>query len=279
MGQSKSVAFAEDTRTFTIPAATAAAAAAGGGGGGGGGGKKASLSRALPAKGGPCHAPATTGAAALGGEGPQVAIAVSPNTDNSNDSSRSDSESGADSSSWIAPNSSSRTGPGRLPGTSTATTTSSSSSRRPEGPLPKSGHEQLDKYLDYLLGQQHPHKFMYYPGWGLNDEGCIAVGEFLRRDSRIKVMTLSGNAIKDDGEWGVTWMVVGRCCFVVTAVAYFCAEGTLQTIATRVGGGWVTAVTAVTPSQLVQLAGLERLLWWQGTGTHVHVAPSTYVGV
>jgi hypothetical protein len=47
---------------------------------------------------------------------------------------------------------------------------------------------------------------MYYPGWGLSDEGCLAVGEFLRRDGRIKVMTLSGNAIRDDGKWGgVGW--------------------------------------------------------------------------
>jgi hypothetical protein len=50
------------------------------------------------------------------------------------------------------------------------------------------------------LLQEAPHKFMYYPQWGLSEQGCAAVAEFLRRDKRIKVMTLSGNGIRDDGE-------------------------------------------------------------------------------
>jgi hypothetical protein len=29
--------------------------------------------------------------------------------------------------------------------------------------------------------------------------GCVAIGEFLRRDRRIKVVTLSGNSITDEG--------------------------------------------------------------------------------
>lgn len=37
-------------------------------------------------------------------------------------------------------------------------------------------------------------------GWGLTEASCAAVGAFLQRDRRIKVMTLSGNSITDDGE-------------------------------------------------------------------------------
>ncbi|KAF6262581.1 hypothetical protein COO60DRAFT_1495678 [Scenedesmus sp. NREL 46B-D3] len=40
---------------------------------------------------------------------------------------------------------------------------------------------------------------MYYPNWGLSEQGCLAVAEFLRRDRRIKVITLSGNGIRDEG--------------------------------------------------------------------------------
>jgi hypothetical protein len=76
---------------------------------------------------------------------------------------------------------------------------SSSGSSSKQGQLPPSGNEQLDRYLRYLL-QEAPHKFMYYPQWGLSEQGCAAVAEFLRRDKRIKVMTLSGNAIRDEGE-------------------------------------------------------------------------------
>jgi hypothetical protein len=75
----------------------------------------------------------------------------------------------------------------------------SSSGSLKQGQLPPSGNEQLDRYLKYLL-QDAPHKFMYYPQWGLSEQGCAAVAEFLRRDKRIKVMTLSGNAIRDEGE-------------------------------------------------------------------------------
>uniref|UniRef100_A0A383W9J7 Uncharacterized protein n=1 Tax=Tetradesmus obliquus TaxID=3088 RepID=A0A383W9J7_TETOB len=74
----------------------------------------------------------------------------------------------------------------------------SGSSSFKQGQLPPSGNEQLDRYLQYLL-QDAPHKFMYYPQWGLSEQGCAAVAEFLRRDKRIKVMTLSGNAIRDEG--------------------------------------------------------------------------------
>lgn len=65
-----------------------------------------------------------------------------------------------------------------------------------------SDNPQLDKYLTYLLTQEHPHKFMYYPGWTLTVAGCAAVAAFLRRDKRIKVMTLSSNKINDDGRGG-----------------------------------------------------------------------------
>lgn len=76
----------------------------------------------------------------------------------------------------------------------------SSSSRSHAGALPACDDQQLGNYLRYLLQEQHPHKFMYYPGWGLSEASCAAVGEFLRRDKRIKVVTLSGNSITDDGE-------------------------------------------------------------------------------
>eukprot|EP00879_Flechtneria_rotunda_P010797 GHRR01011283.1.p1 GENE.GHRR01011283.1~~GHRR01011283.1.p1 ORF type:complete len:361 (+),score=128.43 GHRR01011283.1:160-1242(+) len=73
------------------------------------------------------------------------------------------------------------------------------STTRRTGTLPASGNEQLDKYLNYLLWEAHPHKFLYYPGWNVSVAGCAAVGEFLRLDKRIKVMTLSGNDITDEG--------------------------------------------------------------------------------
>jgi len=73
-------------------------------------------------------------------------------------------------------------------------------SRSHAGALPSCDDQQLGNYLRYLLQEQHPHKFMYYPGWGLSEASCAAVGEFLRLDKRIKVMTLSGNSIADDGE-------------------------------------------------------------------------------
>eukprot|EP00775_Hariotina_reticulata_P010319 gene10319-10476_t len=77
---------------------------------------------------------------------------------------------------------------------------SSSSSRAAKTAcLPPSGNAQLDKYLSYLLQEGHPHKYMYYPAWGVSEEGCAAVGEFLRRDKRMKVMTLAGNDIRDEG--------------------------------------------------------------------------------
>lgn len=86
------------------------------------------------------------------------------------------------------------------PGDSQPPTSSSSSSNRSRAPLPSSGDAQLDKYLIYLLEKPHPHRYLYYPEWGLTDDGCAAIGEFLRRDRRIKAMTLSGNSITDEGE-------------------------------------------------------------------------------
>lgn len=67
--------------------------------------------------------------------------------------------------------------------------------------LPASGDEQLDRYLSYLLTGQHPHRFLFYPAWGLTPGGCAALGAFLRRDTRIKVMTLADNSIGDEGGW------------------------------------------------------------------------------
>jgi hypothetical protein len=92
---------------------------------------------------------------------------------------------------------------------------SSSCSSSKQGQLPASGNEQLDRYLRYLL-QEAPHKFMYYPQWGLSEQGCAAVGEFLRRDKRVKVMTLSGNAIRDEGE--------GRQALAAVAVDMLAAD-------------------------------------------------------
>jgi hypothetical protein len=68
-------------------------------------------------------------------------------------------------------------------------------------PLPESGSAQLDKYLIYLLRGEHPHRFLYYPGWGLSDEAAAALGAFFRLDRRIRVATLSGNRVADDGGW------------------------------------------------------------------------------
>jgi hypothetical protein len=39
----------------------------------------------------------------------------------------------------------------------------------------------------------------YYPGWGLSDDACAAVGEFLRIDRRIRVAALSGNRVTNEG--------------------------------------------------------------------------------
>lgn len=33
----------------------------------------------------------------------------------------------------------------------------------------------------------------------MSEDGCAAIGEFLRRDRRIKVVTLSENSIRDEG--------------------------------------------------------------------------------
>jgi hypothetical protein len=60
--------------------------------------------------------------------------------------------------------------------------------------------ELLLLLCSYLLQEAHPHKYMYYPAWGVSEEGCAALGEFLRRDKRMKVMTLAGNDIRDEGE-------------------------------------------------------------------------------
>lgn len=47
--------------------------------------------------------------------------------------------------------------------------TTSSSSRTM--PLPSSNDPQLDKYLRYLLQEQHPHKFLYYEAYGMTVDG------------------------------------------------------------------------------------------------------------
>lgn len=68
--------------------------------------------------------------------------------------------------------------------------------------------------------------------------GCAAIGEFLRRDRRIKVVTLSGNSINDEGEHsqharlhlsGVdqqqvvdAWGQTKRTCWSAPACVAFC---------------------------------------------------------
>lgn len=54
----------------------------------------------------------------------------------------------------------------------------------------------------------------FYPNWGLSDEACAAVGAFLRLDRRIKVATLSGNRVTDDG---------ARACYAALGLMVCCA--------------------------------------------------------
>jgi hypothetical protein len=54
-----------------------------------------------------------------------------------------------------------------------ASASSSSSSSRTV-PLPASDDPQLDKYLRYLLQEQHPHKFMYYEAYGMTVDGELS---------------------------------------------------------------------------------------------------------
>jgi hypothetical protein len=100
-----------------------------------------------------------------------------------------------------------------------ANSASSGSSQRP---LPPSGDEQLDKYLAYLLREQR-HSFLFYPEWGMSEEACAALAAFLRRDRRIKAMTLGGNSISDEGGWTGRQHGVGvsttRCCAVLCCAA------------------------------------------------------------
>ncbi len=65
--------------------------------------------------------------------------------------------------------------------------------------LPASGSDQLDKYLKYLLTEGTHIKFLYYRDWGVSEEGCVALAEFMRHDRRMRIMTLSGNHISDEG--------------------------------------------------------------------------------
>lgn len=90
--------------------------------------------------------------------------------------------------------------------------------RRPR--LPESGCARLDRYLLYLLGGEGGHRHLHYSGWGLGDDGCAAVGAFLRLDRRVRSAALAGNRVGDDGAAGR-----GVQCFALRPLACLLAAG------------------------------------------------------
>lgn len=83
----------------------------------------------------------------------------------------------------------------------------------------------LSHVFRWRLTAGHHAACRFYPGWGLPDDACAAVGAFLRLDRRIRVATLSSNRVADDGARGRRARPCAWVALIGRAAAFVCRRG------------------------------------------------------